>query len=579
MMCERDGWVDRGDDVTELQINANAGPLAGLRGDRDRFVALSFAWADILFELDNAGNVIYAAGPIAPLVGIAASEVCGRPLLDLLAPADRATMRALLATARRSERFGDEQLRLYGPQGPTQPLSFSGYRLADLNGHYFIAMRSPRAGQKTAGFGRRHRDESSGLLEPGSFIDTVTQYLANSERECDAQCSLIVLPDYARFRERLAEGAERKLLSAVGERLQAASLGGDAASRLGDDRYALLHGAAVDLGDLTGSIADLTRDADPGRAGIAVTSATVQLDSGNLAPEALERGVRYAVSRFRQAIGAGEISGLSGSLSQLAHHAAEAAQDFATMLSEGAFGLELRPVLNARSGALVQLDVLAKLPPRFADLRTQDQLALAEASGTIIEFELAVLRKAVEWLHGHGQASRLPLVLNVSQQAIASLTFLARLDRLLREEQNLHHRLIFDVSLTSRGSDLALVNAALQRVRDKGILVGLADFCCGAAGFAGLAALDVDIVRFAASAIADSRQGTKGKVLVRTLTGLCRELGMAPAAQDIDDESAFEFAKACGFEFLQGPLFGPPAADLKALARALPSKLFTVASR
>lgn len=565
--------------MTEQQINANAGPIAGLRGERDRFVALAFAWADILFELDNVGNVVYAAGPIAPLVGAAASEICGRPLLDLLAPADRATMRALLATARRSERFGDETLRLYGPQGPTQPLSFSGYRLADLNGHYFIAMRSPHAGRKASGFGRRQRDESSGLLEPGSFIDTVTQYLAGGEHGHDAQCSLIVLPDYARFRERLAEGAERELLSAVGERLQAASLGGDSASRLGEDRYALLHGAALDVSDLTGSIADLTRDADPDRTGIAVASASVQLDCGNLAPDALERGVRYAVSRFQQAIGAAEISGLSGSLSQLAHRAAEAAQDFATMLSEGAFDLELRPVLSARSGALVQLDVLAKLPPRYAETRAHDQLALAEASGTIVQFELAVLRKAVEWLQAHDQVRRLPLVLNVSQQAIASLAFLARLDRLLRDEQSVQQRLIFDVSLAGRGSDLALVNAALQRVRDKGIIVGLADFCGGAAGFAGLAALDVDIVRFAAPAIAEARQGIKGKALVRALTGLCRELGMAPAAQDINDEDTFEFARACGFEFLQGSLFGPPAADLKALSRALPSSLFAVASR
>jgi EAL domain-containing protein (putative c-di-GMP-specific phosphodiesterase class I)/PAS domain-containing protein len=566
--------------VKEPQISAAAaGPAASLRSERDRFVALAFCWADILFELDNVGNVVYAAGPLAPLVGVAAGEVCGRPLLDLLAPADRPTMRALLATARRNERFGDDELRLYGPQGPTAPLSFSGYRLADLNGHYFIAMRTPHAGRKAAGFGRRNRDHASGLLDSGSFIDTVTAYLADGNGDRDALCSLIVLPDYAAFRERLAAGAERDLLSAVGERLQAASLGGDAASRLGDDRYALLHGRAVDLASLTGSIADLTREADPQAAGLAVASASVQLDAADLTAGTLESSVRAAVSQFQQAMGAAEVAGLSGSLSQLAQHAAGAVQEFSAMIADGTFGLELRPVLDARSGAIVHLEVLAKLPPRFADGRAHGPLALAEASGTIVQFELAMLRKVVDWIQRQGPSNRLPLVMHISLQAMTSLTFLARLDLLLREEQTLRSRLIFDVSLPAGTGDPARVNDALQRVRDKGILIGLADFCGNDTGFAGLAALDVDIVRFAGAAIAEAGHGGKAKALLRGLTSLCRELGVAPAAQDIDDEGAFELAKACGFEVMQGALFGPPSADLKAIARAVPSRLFTAPAR
>lgn len=557
-----------------MRIGANAAPNTGLRGERDRFVALAFAWADILFELDSGGVIVYAAGPLEPLVNASAPELCGRPLLSLVSPADRAPLQALLSGARRNERFTDSAIRLYGSRGPSAPFTLSGYRLADLNGHYFVLLRMAASEPRSKGFGRRSRGDGSGLLDKSSFIDTVTQFLAEGRGINGESCSLIMLPDYARLRDRLPEAAEQELRDAVGEQLRAASIDGDSATRLDDERYALVHDHSVDLNRLTNEIADLTREADPLKSGLGVASATVRLDSAAMTEEQRQQGVVYTVSRFESASSGDDLQRLSTSLSQMAHDAAAAVDDFNALIAEESFDIIVRPVLRAGKGGIAHLEALAQLPSRFAGQSLSDRLALAEASGAIIRFDQLMLRKSAQWMQAAGRSGTPPVAVNVSAKSIASMAFLARLELMVRDHPELRGRLILDVSLSPGAVDLGATDGVIQKVREKGIQVGLADFCSGATGFASLARLNVDMVKFAASALREAGSGGRARAYLRAITSLCRELGMAPAAQGIEDMAALHLARECGFEFVGGSLFGPPSPNAQAITAQVPDHLF-----
>ena len=64
-----------------------------LRSDRDRFVAMSFCWADILIELDENEKVVFAVGPTAPLVGKSSDKLIGASLDSFVDPEDLSLIR------------------------------------------------------------------------------------------------------------------------------------------------------------------------------------------------------------------------------------------------------------------------------------------------------------------------------------------------------------------------------------------------------------------------------------------------------------------------------------------------------
>ncbi|HOT83263.1 MAG TPA: PAS domain-containing protein, partial [Candidatus Defluviicoccus seviourii] len=72
-------------------------PLSALRVERDRFVALAFSWADLLFELDPDGRIVYAAGAVEPFLGRKNEALVGESIEKLAAPAERGLLTELLA--------------------------------------------------------------------------------------------------------------------------------------------------------------------------------------------------------------------------------------------------------------------------------------------------------------------------------------------------------------------------------------------------------------------------------------------------------------------------------------------------
>ena len=98
--------------------------------DPFRFLGLAFATADLLFEVDGRSKVTFAAGAVKRLTGVEDGDLVGRPWLDLLAEADRATAEALLAGLGDGERRALAEVQLSpGADGRVHTASLSAFRL------------------------------------------------------------------------------------------------------------------------------------------------------------------------------------------------------------------------------------------------------------------------------------------------------------------------------------------------------------------------------------------------------------------------------------------------------------------
>ncbi len=333
-----------------------------MRGERDRFVALAFCWADILLELDSHETVLFAAGATQPLLGRPAEDLVGLSLADLIVERDRSLVRVLLGIARKHGRIENASVRLQGVNGTTPPLTFAGYRLEDLEGHYFLAFRlgAPR---RDEGAGRHlTRDTESGLYDAAAFTEVVGRYLGTPDKGADdSLMTLLLLPDYDSLSARLDAESNRNLLTTFGACLRANSVDGDAAARIGEDRWGLLHSPALDTADLERQLYEFARDADPAGEGVKVESATVDVEMEKVSGGHVANGLIYAINRFRAARGKDfTIKSLSTSISSLVSAAAKSVNAFKRVVSDADFDVAFQPIIDVMTGGIHHYEALAR---------------------------------------------------------------------------------------------------------------------------------------------------------------------------------------------------------------------------
>jgi hypothetical protein len=117
---------------------------------------------------------------------------------------------------------------------------------------------------------------------------------------------------------------DRALARAIGESLRSQSLDGELATRVGSDRFGLLHGSQLDVGRLKEQIVALVRDGDPQSDDLAVEWTSFEIDSEVLRTEEIAKGIVYIINRFKTSDTASALRGTPRSFSKLAEQAVEA---------------------------------------------------------------------------------------------------------------------------------------------------------------------------------------------------------------------------------------------------------------
>ncbi|MBF0248313.1 MAG: PAS domain-containing protein, partial [Alphaproteobacteria bacterium] len=245
---------------------------ADLKAERDRFVAMSFCWADFLLEVDLEERIVFAGGPWQGITGKTTDELKGVPLLDLVHDEDVELMRSLLGVARRQGRIEDVDIRFKGRGQMQLPIGFAGYFLEDLGNHYFLAMRMSR--QPGGGITPKGREKKAGsnLYDAKSFADVLGGKLkAGAE---DSHLTLINIPGMAELKARLGDDDQAELDKVLGTYLRANSVDGDSAAELDAGKYTIVHGDDINVGHLETQLADVAKKFDPEHQHLEVLAAT-----------------------------------------------------------------------------------------------------------------------------------------------------------------------------------------------------------------------------------------------------------------------------------------------------------------
>jgi EAL domain-containing protein (putative c-di-GMP-specific phosphodiesterase class I) len=143
---------------------------------------------------------------------------------------------------------------------------------------------------------------------------------------------------------------------------------------------------------------------------------------------------------------------------------------------------------------------------------------------------------------------------------------------------NLHAHDLMDRTLVARESPLSLVakrvvleiteRASLDHVKDVrakiaelraiGFQIAIDDLGAGYAGLTSFATLEPDFVKLDMALVRDVHRIATKEKLVRSMTSLCRELGIKVVAEGVETREERDVLISTGCDFLQGYLFAKP---------------------
>ena len=501
-----------------------------------RLLGCAFAAADLLFEIDQAHRVQFAAGASGRITGRDA-DAKGEDWRTWIAPEDRDMAEALASNLTPGERRGPVNVRLAGGAGVCA--SLTAFSLPDLRPHVSCALT-------IGGMVSSDAFEANGpddLHDLEGFTAIARRLADTAKRDGVAlDLSLVELSQTGNARQ------EPEVARRIASILRAQSYGGASAACLTPNRFALLQPKREQSGRLADQLTKAT--------GLQATSFSVSIDP-DWTTEVFLRTLRFTLDQFiKEGIGADPASILAQFEARAADTDARA-QNFVQRVQDRDFNLVYQPVVSLKTGAVGHYEVLARFAPNESPL---EQIKFAEDLDLMEPFDFAVVETVITRL-SQTDVAGLKFAVNLSGRSLLRRGFVDRLLALLAAHSslNLSKRLEFEITESAALDDLQLADRCIQKLRGAGFKVALDDFGAGANSFAYLRALHVDSVKIDGLYVRTLAQGGREASLIRHLTELCHELGVVTVAEMVETRAVEDLLKSFSVDFAQGYLYGKPA--------------------
>lgn len=540
--------------------------IEALRAERDRFVAFSFASADILVELDEKGCILFMDGAVNGLLGKQAEDFTGTRFLDLVHPDDSTAANRMLSTDLQLDRLDHESLRLNSKFGDPIPFALSGYKLGALKNHYYLTLTFLKSEMSPEELDKR--DIDTGLYKRESFAEAAMQKVREAQQHgTEVHIALVDLPELKDLLDHLSQDAASSLIYEIHSYLRQTSFGGDAAGIVEDGAYSLVLDVRTQQNDIMQHLFEMTRRADPDGVGIHPHAQTIAADVPALSEEDSANALLYTINQFAEKQGKGfNIRSLSEGYQSMLQETMRKIGEFKNTVEGNKFQLAFQPIVDLKNGITHHYEALVRIEGETSFDNPFSFISFGEQAGIIGEFDLAMCQRAIDVLvTAREQGHRPKVAVNLSGKSLSSGLYLDALRELTQQAPGINKQLIFEITESAKITDLAGANTFLQELRDQGFLCCLDDFGVGESSFNYLRSLQVDFVKIDGSYVRESIATKRGQHLLKAMSGMCRELGIVTIGEMVEDEKVAALLWENGVRFGQGYLFGKPTVDASTL--------------
>jgi EAL domain-containing protein (putative c-di-GMP-specific phosphodiesterase class I) len=506
-----------------------------------RLLAFAFAGADLLFEIDRNGTVLFATGATSGFAGTA--DLVGRPATQLFQQTEKWRFTILTRGLTPGERAGPLPVTLASGEKASLSLCY-------LPPNEHISCTLVKQGNRALAGGGLDRE--TGLADRSTFLS-----LASQSAGGEGAIALVTAPDLSHAYAKLSPEAASMLMAEIGESVRA--MDATLAGRLSATSFGVVSGNPDSAKDLAARI-QMPAGAH-GFPGLKTEELLLSLKDRSLNREQMMLALRHVVARFAD----GKHNGAAGTdlgqaFEQLMSETITRAQGFCATVADGAFDLAFEPIVELRSSVVAHYEALTRFQPGQSPA---DTIRFAEDLGLADFFDLAL---AVKFF---GLLERDPgiiasIAINVSGRSFANPSSFAMLEGLLRRHRGFAKRVLIEITETVELTDLAAADKAIQGLRKMGYRVGIDDFGAGAAKQNYLDALSVDFIKVDGSLIESIGKSKAEDASLRAVIKQCTERRIETIAEWIDSAEKLKRCIDIGFRLGQGRHFG---ATLTALPR------------
>lgn len=536
----------------------NTAPPAGrtdVKSQRDRFLAFSFASADLLLEVDGDGTVVYALGAARTLAGADRSALEGRSWLELFSQADRATLVNTRLRAREGQRCGPFAVTMDEQLGGGKEAILTAIRMPGSPNLHVTVGFSNALMEGLAGHVRQHHEDYE-MMDKDTFLYAAKEALdvARSLGQ-ELDMTLLDVGDAQKSRRRLGEEVWTRFTDAVTKILGAHSIDGHAVAEIGDGRYSVIHNQTVTSEQLRTELETLAKQSDPQGEGLEIGSKTVSADIQSLSERETMKALVYTINEFERKGTAIDADSLNRHFKTYVTANAQKIHQFKTMIEQLNFDLYFQPIVNLHTGDVSHFELLTRFKEAGS---TQEWVMFGEDVGMAADLDIAVCERAINYVLYKSAGRRTKFALNISGQSIQNEAFLKTLMTKLSLHEGLSSRLMFEITESTLITDLNIVNHYIQVMQKQGYKVCLDDFGAGSASIQYLQQLHVDYVKIDGAYTMKLLHSPRDAVLIKNVCQMCKELNMGVVAERVEEEAEVERLKNLGVDMGQGYYFSPP---------------------
>jgi diguanylate cyclase (GGDEF)-like protein/PAS domain S-box-containing protein len=553
---------------------------AAARRSEERFRALVQHSSDTTFIVDPDGRVRFVSPAVTSLLGQDPTALVGVVATDLVHPEDRERLDAATA-GRFSEAAG----------GVSEPIEL---RMAHVDGawrHAEVVVSDQRCHPAVEGYVCNIRDiteraEAQAILAHRATHDPLTglpnrdllaervQRAAARYRRRGCPPPVLMLLDLDRFKlvnDGLGHQAGDRVLVELADRLRGVVRAEDTVARLGGDEFVLL---CEDVADATAALvlahrvaevveAPVTVEGRPCSVGASIGIRVVDdaSDVDTLLADADAAMYLAKAERGRLRVRFFDASARTGSSRRTTGEPA-----LARALADHQFVLHYQPVVATADGRVVAAEALLRWDhPDLGLLLPERFLGDAERCGMIAPIGTWVLEEACRqlrtWQRERTGTRPFGVSVNLSDRQLVEPSLVDAVTRSIGGGElagavQVTLELVEALVL----SDDASVRRNLRRLHDLGARLAIDDFGNGRGGLSTLRELPVDMVKIDRSLVAGIGRSSRDGSIVRAVLAMAADLGVSVTAKGVETPAQLDFLRSAGCPFVQGFLFGQPAA-------------------
>lgn len=232
---------------------------------------------------------------------------------------------------------------------------------------------------------------------------------------------------------------------------------------------------------------------------------------------------------------------------------------------EQAFELHYQPIVDARTGRFSSAEALLRSQsPQLSDVTTSNLIAIAEASGQIMQLTEWTLDAALGAIKELETSS---IAVNVSPIYFRQPDFVHRIFDKLLESRTRPELLTVEVTEGVLIADIAAARQSISRLREIGIKVFLDDFGTGYSSLSYLQHFELDGLKLDKSFLREVGDKRKATQIIRSIIDFGHSLDMQVVVEGVESDWQARLLQLLGCDLLQGYELGVPMPlqDLRAL--------------